>query len=996
MKVDRPVYSVEQIHAGCLRRSNAQDERAGKHAAQRIRVSGPVARVALRWPLGRRALRPPASGSFHLGTRCRRRSCIHRARGAARPHGSGPCHQLLGDRHHAEDAFQAVFLVLARKARSIRDPDLLANWLYGVALRTARCAKIQLDRRRKREGAGIMLRHGSGTSLSLDPIVHPPEQPVIDREQAEALHSEIARLPGSFRKPLVLCYFEGLTLDEAARRLRCPTGTLRSRIARARDKLKRGLTRRGVLPAAALTALLSPRSASASVSSRLCETTARAAIQFAAGQFAAPLALEVLRSMLFHKLKSVALTLLFLDAVATSAGYLTRALARNDEPKSPVASRQTPAAPKLNDTAQKPAPGRMFVVGRVLDPQGKPVAGAAVMASALPRFSRPPDRVEGRAATVIAHAKADISGRFRLDSPRTSSSRDDEFITVALAPGYGAGWVRVDPDADEPAGDISLQPEQVVQGRLLDLTGRPAQGVVVSVSSIRRSLASDAEHQFMARVTTEGPIFWWAQVIDLPAWPKPATTDADGRFTVHGVGRGLEVQLNVVDPRFAPQTIKLATDDTPGAKVVSSSLQPARTITGRVTFADTGGAVPQARIAISGGGGQRGARWMSFQTDAEGRFRANAWSGDSLFVTVFPPPGQPYLAPTKRVDWPKGAVEQTINLALPRGVAVHGKVTEEGSARPVAGASVLFMPHARAAGEANSHNESETAADGSFELAAPPGAGHLAVLAPTEDYVLREIGNREFLTGSPGGRRIYSHSFVACDPQQGGTGLSVNIALRRGMTILGRLIGPDEKPLKDGWIIGRAALGQSSSALRTWQGRYHRTATNGRFELQGLDPEAVLPTFFLEPKRRLGATAHLSAKSAAGGPITIRLEPCGTATARLVDGHGQPVAGYREELLISMIITPGPDSTSRDPADARRIVAERDFVVSIDPINYAKAPASDAQGRITFPALIPGASYRITDRTAVLGPSGPQVRKDFTVKPGETLDLGDIVIEKPR
>ncbi len=61
------------------------------------------------------------------------------------------CRQLLGDLHHAEDAFQAVFFVLARKARSIRDPDLLGNWLYGVALRTARCTKLQLARRRKKE-----------------------------------------------------------------------------------------------------------------------------------------------------------------------------------------------------------------------------------------------------------------------------------------------------------------------------------------------------------------------------------------------------------------------------------------------------------------------------------------------------------------------------------------------------------------------------------------------------------------------------------------------------------------------------------------------------------------------------------------------------------------------------------------------------------------------------------------------------------------------------
>src|SRR5262249_17847349 len=85
----------------------------------------------------------------------------------------------------------------------------------------------------------------------------------IGREQAEALHDEIDRLPRPFRLPVVLCYFEGLTLDEAARRLHWPAGTVRSRLARARDKLRHGLTRRGVvLPAAVIVAALGPRPAS--------------------------------------------------------------------------------------------------------------------------------------------------------------------------------------------------------------------------------------------------------------------------------------------------------------------------------------------------------------------------------------------------------------------------------------------------------------------------------------------------------------------------------------------------------------------------------------------------------------------------------------------------------------------------------------------------------------------------------------------------------------
>ena len=217
----------------------------------------------------------------------------------------GVCQQLLGNRHDAEDAFQAVFLVLARKAPSIHEPELLGNWLYGVALRTARKARCRLARRHDREKEIATRRPDAGSGV-------PAVEPVVAREQAEALHDEIRRLPVGFRLPVVLCYFEGLTVEEAARQLRWPHGTVRSRLARARDRLRRGLTRRGVvLPTAALAAALASRPASASVSSPLCDMTTRVAIEFAGGQAgaaavsasAASLARAVVRSMLFSKLE---------------------------------------------------------------------------------------------------------------------------------------------------------------------------------------------------------------------------------------------------------------------------------------------------------------------------------------------------------------------------------------------------------------------------------------------------------------------------------------------------------------------------------------------------------------------------------------------------------------------------------------------------------------------------------------------------------------------
>ena len=141
----------------------------------------------------------------------------------------GVCRQLLGDHHHAEDAFQAVFLVLARQAGSIRDPDRLGTWLYWVALRTARTARARIARRRRTEEEGAVRQSIAGPSLSAD-------QAIIEREQAlSACTAEIElgfapAFPGA-------CVCSATSVPsrstEAARRLRCPAGTLRSRLARA-------------------------------------------------------------------------------------------------------------------------------------------------------------------------------------------------------------------------------------------------------------------------------------------------------------------------------------------------------------------------------------------------------------------------------------------------------------------------------------------------------------------------------------------------------------------------------------------------------------------------------------------------------------------------------------------------------------------------------------------------------------------------------------------
>ena len=173
--------------------------------------------------------------------------------------------------------------------------------------------------------------------------------------------------------------------------------------------------------------------------------------------------------------------------------------------------------------------------------------------------------------------------------------------------------------------------------------------------------------------------------------------------------------------------------------------------------------------------------------------------------------------------------------------------------------------------------------------------------------------------------------------------------------------------------------------------------SNGAFAIRGLALDAEVPVYFLEPERKLGAVVNLSVKSAAAGPVTVRLEPCGSARAWLVDPDGKPVAKPVPKLVIAMVVTPGPASRSL-PSDkgTSLLSADEGGLTVIDPINYDTALAPDALGRIALPVLIPGATYRFIDYTTVVrGQTGPEIRKEFTIKPGQKLNLGDIRVAKP-
>lgn len=198
-----------------------------------------------------------------------------------RRHGSmvfSVCQSVLRQREDAEDAYQAVFLILAQKASSIRQQEGLSGWLQRVAYRVALKARADKHRRQQREAR-----------TSRSSVTKPSEDNLSWGEVRMILHAELAALPESLRAPLVLCYLEGRTQEEAARQLGWPLSTIRGRLQRGREKLRRRLERRGVALTAALGAALAGQTLAESAAPSLSMTTATTAAAALARGFLHPM-----------------------------------------------------------------------------------------------------------------------------------------------------------------------------------------------------------------------------------------------------------------------------------------------------------------------------------------------------------------------------------------------------------------------------------------------------------------------------------------------------------------------------------------------------------------------------------------------------------------------------------------------------------------------------------------------------------------------------------
>jgi RNA polymerase sigma factor (sigma-70 family) len=259
----------------------------------------------------------------------------------------GVCRRILRDIHAADDSFQVTFLLLVRRAREIRRRESLGPWLHGVARRVALRAR-----------AAAMLRKEREARAAIDSTTGAAE--IGDDDLGPMLHAEIDRLPEKYRAPILVCYIQGRTIEEAARQLGWPVGTVGGRLARARDRLRDRLIRRGLFAPAALAAAFAGDSVSAAVVPQaLARSTRDAALRVGTGRAATGVASAVVTKLLEETLRHMASTWLMigagicglLGALAIGAGTVGVIAGAHDD----LVSRQFPTEAKASPGADRPA-----------------------------------------------------------------------------------------------------------------------------------------------------------------------------------------------------------------------------------------------------------------------------------------------------------------------------------------------------------------------------------------------------------------------------------------------------------------------------------------------------------------------------------------------------------------------------------------------------------------------------------------------------------------
>ncbi len=919
------------------------------------------------------------------------------------------CRRVLAERADVEDAFQATFLVLIRKARTIRRHQSLAGWLYRVAYRVALQVRSEAARQRQWERIGD----------TAEPAAADGPDPTW-REVCALLHAELDRLPMKMRLPLILCYLDGKTRDEAAQQLGWTVGAVKGYLERGRKRLRDRLARRGVtLSAGLLATLAAPRALA--VPPHLVDSTSQMALTVStalAGTGAALsradlLAQGVLQTMRTTRRIVTAVALLIAGAVGTGTGLLARHTPADPPPAGPPPAAQAKPTDKTVQAAPA-APSIPFltksVTGQVLLPDGKPAAGAKLHSIGIKRF---PPRTEQDAA-MVEYGTADAEGRFRVQVPRLDMFTSRPMPLVATAPGYGLGWADMKADSGLT---IRLTPEQPVTGRLLDSEGRPIAGARLSLTGVQIPPGGRLD-KFL-----DGWKQSWNDAVSSPVERMyvPVTaqqvTDAQGRFRITGVGPERIVLVQVNGPGIAQDTLYVLTrpglDARPYNQAALERIPPDLRIPGQPpqlygpsfdyvatpakriegTVRERGTGKPIAGVTVSAIAGF--VNHVSAVTDAQGRFRLEGMPKHKEYnLHAEAPQGSGLIARSVRFPDTEGLLPVPADIELAQGVIVTGRVLDKATGKGVQG-GIRFapLPDNKFFGQPGYDSYKaerlmhEVDREGRFRLAIIPGPGVLMVQVygmdksiggvPVKPYKLAEFtaeekqrvklrddgddrsfaaaGNALEVLGTENAVKIVDY------PEGAGT-VTCDLTVDPGRTLTVNVQGPDGQPLAGALVSGLTA---------SWPITFPIAQTSAT--VYALDPARPRQLVALHAQKNLAGS--LTVRGDETEPPVLKLAPVGSVTGRLLDSDGQPIAGADVGLSYR----------SQAASDLDRQMQQ------------LRSPVrTDADGRFRLENVVPGQKFWLSIRKGQTFLAGKPRIGERQVEAGATLDLADFRTEPQR
>ena len=945
--------------------------------------------------------------------------------------------RVLRRHQDAEDVCQATFLLLARKVDVVPWRDSVANWLYGAAYHLALQARDSAKRRNAHEN-------------KVRP--KPPPDALADialRELQTILDEELTRLPNKYRAAILLCCLEGKARDEAAQCLGWTLATMKSRLEEGRELLRRRLARRGLTLSATLAAVtLTSAGAQAALPAALVHATSRAALQVLAGQTIAGVVSANVMALLqagaqtiaVRNLKIATAIVLMIGALGLGAGVLAErvlgvppAAAASHVPPAPVAedragsstraafhSEKTPDAPQGPDA--KDAGETVILRGQVLDPGGKPLAGAKLYVS-TPKKAEPVTRGD---TVVTALGATDADGRFSVTTklPRSLASS----YLIAHAAGFGVDWIDLGEHkpsilAPLPEGKgktemtLRLAKEVPITGRVVNTEGKAVAGVSVS-AIITYIPADDKLDDYLAG--------WLTNMRDAVATPRKrlyapldritgaVITDKEGKFTLRGAGSERIVHVTFAGAGIARSTPYVITrpgfDPRPYNDVLLRKehadfrslnrflgmvppdmvfiAEAGRTVTGVVKDRDTGKPLPGCRLY----GYMGWSDGVVVVSDENGAYRIDGFARNArgYSVSVTPPAGQDYLGRSGHAVDTAGVTPLALDIELVKGVVVRGRVVDKQTGQGVsAGVRFAPMPDNKFFGSKPGYDNyrsdgtmADVGQDGRFRLVTIPGKAlvmaqahggrekvHGQDLSPYRkavpdpdhlDLFKYDKDDDTWLVTTAENRLEFLsvESAVKIIDVKEDGSTNVELVVDRGVTGKIAVQDTDGKPLPGAWVAG---------LTDQWPITYQL-------------PEALLPVLALNPEKpRTLAIYHAEKKL--GGTVTVRgdekepvvakLEPLARVTGRLLDTDGQPLSGA--EISVNA------------------------FGLASELYRFAnppgKLPVTDKEGRFTLTGVVPGISFYMGIRKEETYYRGKPKIGLRQLKARETLDLGDQTVE---